>query len=82
MVSEQIKPSQLAGQAVEFKFESKLELLQVIWPLLPTANMIPENIKDSTTKSMAKLFRKCSSTALGDLTLIFPLIDRGFPRAT
>ena len=33
MISEPIKPLQLelVGQAAEFKFESKFELLQVIW---------------------------------------------------
>ena len=38
---EQIKPFQLVGQAAEFKFESKIEPLPVIWQSLPKA--IPED---------------------------------------
>ena len=34
MISEALKPSQLVGQAAQFKFESKLEPLQVIWQSL------------------------------------------------
>ena len=39
--SEQIKPLQPVGQAVEFKFESKFKPLLVIWPSFPKA--IPED---------------------------------------
>ena len=35
--SQQIKPLQPVGQAAEFKFESKLKPLQVIWQSLPKA---------------------------------------------
>ena len=38
--SEQIKPSQLVGQAAESKFESKFEPLLVIWKSLSKA--VPE----------------------------------------
>ena len=34
MISEAINPLQLVGQAAEFKFESKFELLRVIWQSL------------------------------------------------
>ena len=37
VISEQIKPLQLVGQAAEFKFESKFEPLQEVWLSLPMA---------------------------------------------
>ena len=56
---EQIKP---IGQAAEFKFESKLEPLQVIWQSFPKAYLTRQS-KVLTAKSIAELLGPRSNTA-------------------
>ena len=59
MISVEIKPLQLAGQAEEFKFGSKYEPLQVIWQFTPKA-VLEGNLRFAKTKRLGQH----SSTAL------------------
>ena len=61
-VSEQLKPLQPIGQAAEFKFESKIKPLLVIWQSLLKA-ISEDNQSFLTAKSMAKLLGQRSGTA-------------------